>query len=48
VQDTAADVKQSGYALLGELAKVAIGHMKPVLPHLIPTLLSDMYDLLHF
>jgi hypothetical protein len=43
LQDSAADVKQSGYALLGDLAKYAIVYLKPALPTLLPGLLTDMY-----
>lgn len=41
-QDSAADVKQSGYALLGDLAKYAIVYLKPALPTLLPGLLTDI------
>ncbi len=38
-------MQQSGYALLGELAKAAIVHVKPALGALLPTVLKDMYAL---
>ena len=42
LQDTASDVKQSGYAILGDIGKQAVAHLAPVMPTLIPTLIDDM------
>jgi hypothetical protein len=41
-QDSAPDVQQSGYALLGDLARYAMRHVAPSIAMVIPHLLESM------
>lgn len=43
MKDRGADVRQSSFALIGDLAKHCIAHLKPFLPEIIPMLCGSLY-----